>query len=305
MKVLILGAGGIGGYLGCRLGAVDCDTTFLVRENRVEELEKNGISLHSELGSAHIQPKIISESNDAGYFDFVVLSCKAYDLDSAIESVRPHLDKETVVIPFLNGVAHLEVLDTEFGHGRVAGGVAHLAVTQTKVGVIQHLNNIHKFTVGSRHEEQLHKLEQLSHSWSKANLGFSISNNIEQDMWDKFIFLSTLAGATCTMRSSIGTILETSYGESYIVRLLNECIDVATANSREPNEQQITNYRNQLTEKGSTFTASMLRDIQKNSKIEGEHIIGDMIKKGIRQKIKLPCMETAYTHLQAYELERI
>ena len=63
-------------------------------------------------------------------------------------------------------------------------------------------------------------------------------------MWDKFIFLSTLAGATCTMRSSIGTILETSYGESYIVRLLNECIDVATANSREPNEQQITNYRN-------------------------------------------------------------
>ena len=128
MKVLILGAGGIGGYLGCRLGAVDCDTTFLVRENRVEELEKNGISLHSELGSAHIQPKIISESNDAGYFDFVVLSCKAYDLDSAIESVRPHLDKETVVIPFLNGVAHLEVLDTEFGHDRVAGGVAHFIV---------------------------------------------------------------------------------------------------------------------------------------------------------------------------------
>lgn len=98
--------------------------------------------------------------------------------------------------------------------------------------------------------------------------------------------------------------METSYGESYIVNLLNECISVAAANSHEPNEQQLKNYRSQLTEKGSTYTASMLRDIQSNSKIEGEHIIGDMIIRGIGKKIKMRCMEIAYTHIQAYELER-
>ncbi|MCU7947591.1 MAG: ketopantoate reductase family protein [Candidatus Thiodiazotropha sp. (ex Cardiolucina cf. quadrata)] len=305
MRVLILGAGGIGCYLGCRLDTVDCDTTFLVREIRVKELETKGISLYSELGDVHIKPKIVTEESVAGQFDIIILSCKAYDLNSAIKSVRPHLDEETVVIPFLNGVAHLELLDAELGHDRIAGGVAHLAVTQKKVGVIQHLNNIHKFTVGSRHDSQKHKIEQLSSSWSKANLDFSISNYIEQDIWDKFVFLSTLAGATCTMRSSIGTILETSYGENYIVGLLNECINVAEANSHEPNEHQLTSYRSQLTEKGSTYTASMLRDIRNNSKIEGEHVIGDMVKRAIKQEITIPFLEIAYSHIQAYELERM
>lgn len=305
MKILILGAGSIGGYLASRLCSINCDITILVRENRIKELNEKGIKLLSKLGDAQVNPRFITTDSEAVNFDLVIISCKSHDLNSAIKSIKPHVRKETIIIPFLNGVAHLESLDKEFGRSSVAGGVAHLAVTQVRTGVIQHLNDTHKFTVGSRDKKQLSTLEGLSNACAKANLDFFLSNDIEQGMWDKYIFISTLAGATSTMRASIGTILECSYGKHFILSLLNESISVAKAISQEPNEQQITSYKNELTKKGSTLTASMLRDILSDSKIEGQHIIGDMINKGESLGLELPCMKIAFTYLQSYEINRI
>lgn len=182
MKILVLGAGGVGGYFGSRLHEAECDISFMVRSNRINELNRSGISIISDLGNCFINPKLLTDGNSSGSFDIIILSCKTYDLDSAIDSIGPLVLDNTLIIPLLNGVAHLKKLDNEFGQKKVAGGIAHLAVTQIQTGKIKHLNSIHKFIVGGRNHKQNVLLEQFSNICATANVDLSISQCIEQEL---------------------------------------------------------------------------------------------------------------------------
>jgi 2-dehydropantoate 2-reductase len=305
MRVLVLGAGGIGGYFGARIQSAGGDVTFLVRPARAENLLASGLHVSSALGDVHVVPKVVTSIEDPSHtFDVIVLSCKAYDLNSALESISPAISTNSVVLPLLNGVAHLDTLDNRFGRERVLGGVAQIAVTLAPSGEIIHLNRMHRLTIGSRSTPVLKQVYLMADLLSTTSVDFSLSDHIEQDMWDKFIFLTTLAGATCTMRANLGEILSTIAGEAFIVGLLDECESVALANHGTPNPDQLLGYRNQLTKRGSGLTASMLRDIERGGPTEADHIIGDMVNRADASGIKVPLLKLAYSHLQAYELAR-
>lgn len=305
MRILILGAGGVGGYFGARIQNAGGDVTFLVRPARAESLRINRLHVSSALGNTHITPKVVTTADNLdGHFDIIILSCKAYDLKSAMESISPAMGTDSIVLPLLNGVAHLDMLDARFGRERVLGGVAHLAVTLTPTGEIKHLNKFHRLIVGSRGTPLSKWLSLLVELLSATSVDFSLSDRAEQDMWDKFVFLSTLAGATCTMRANIGKILSTCAGEAFIVGLLDECEKVAAACHHPPNSDQLAAYRIQLTERGSSYTASMLRDIERGGPTEADHILGDMVRRADASRIDIPLLKLAYSHLQAYELAR-
>lgn len=306
MRILILGAGGIGGYFGARLHNTGGDVTFLVRPARADNLLANGLRVLSPLGDVHITPKIITSVgiSTRKSFDIIVLSCKAYDLDTALGSISPALSPDGLVLPLLNGFAHLTRLDAWFGRERVLGGLAHLAVTLAPTGEIQHLNMIHRLLIGTRSACISPLISPLAEVLMRSGIDFSLSDNIERDMWDKFIFLSTLAGATCIMRSSIGDILDTHSGEIFIVGLLDECIAVAAKYDHTPNPDQLAAYRSQLVARGSTSTASMLRDIERGRPTEANHILGDMVRRAEMYGVDTPLLKLAYSHLQAYEIHR-
>jgi 2-dehydropantoate 2-reductase len=305
MRILVLGAGGTGGYFGARIHNAGGDVAFLVRPTRAENLRTNGLRVSSALGDIHIAPKLITTAeNPGGHFDVIVLSCKAYDLNSALESISPLTGADTIVLPLLNGVAHLDALDARFGRERVLGGVAHLAVSLSPTGEIKHLNKFHRLIVGSRCAPPSKWLSPLAELLSATPVDFSVSDHVEQDMWDKFVFLSALAGATCTMRANIGEILSTCAGKAFIVGLLGECEKVAAACRHPPNTDQLAAYRNQLTERGSSYTASMLRDIERGGPTEADHVLGDMSRRGDASGIDIPLLKLAYSHLQAYESAR-
>ena len=304
MRILVLGAGGIGGYFGARIQSAGGDVTFLVRPARAKNLIANGLHVSSALGDVHAVPSVVTSIEDPSHtFDVIILSCKAYDLNSALESISPAIGANSVVLPLLNGVAHLDTLDARFGRERVLGGVAQIAVTLAPSGEIRHLNRMHRLSIGSRCmpvPKQIYLMADLL----STSIDFFLSDHIEQDMWDKFIFLTTLAGATCTMRANLGEILSTVAGEAFIVGLLDECESVALANHRTPNPDQLLVYRNQLTKRGSGLTASMLRDIERGGPTEADHIIGDMVLRADVSGIRVPLLKLAYSHLQAYELSR-
>ncbi|MBA2352877.1 MAG: ketopantoate reductase family protein [Pseudomonadota bacterium] len=305
MRILILGAGGIGGYFGARFCSAGADVTFLVRPPRAEQLNAHGLRVISPLGDAHIAaPKVVAAESLRDKFDVIVLSCKAYDFASAVDAIAPAVGGDSVVLPLLNGVAHLDALDARFGRQQIWGGVAHLALTLTPSGEIKHLNDFHRLIVGSRSQGVSAWLSPFENLLASLSADFRVSGNVEQDMWDKFVFLTALAGATCTMRGSVADIQAAAGGYDFITGLLQECEQVAIASHRAPDPEQLAAYRAQLTDKASALTASMLRDIEAGKRTEADHILGDMLVRGLANNVPAPLLLIAYSHLQVYERRR-
>lgn len=306
MRILMLGAGAIGGYFGARIQQAGGDVTFLVRPERERRLSESGLHVTSPLGDIHIRPRCITDFQDSESqkFDAVIVSCKAYDLDSAIEAIAPALASQGIVVPLLNGMAHLQSLEERFGRQSVLGGIAHLGVTLTTEGHIRHLNELHRLMIGSRIEPASPLVGALAEVLAGSGIDFVLSQNIENEMWEKFVFLSTLAGATCTMRAPIGDILQTHSGKAFILGLFSECLAVADKCGYPTSEERLAQYRSQLTAQGSTSTASMLRDIERKGRTEAEHILGDMVCRAQTHHIEVPLLQLAYSHIQAYEIRR-
>ena len=301
MKILVLGAGGIGGYFGGRLAAAGADVTFLVRPRRAEQLAKNGLVIKSPCGDLQ-RPvaTVLAEQLQPGY-DLIFLTCKAYDLAAAIDAIAPAVDKRTALLPALNGMRHLDVLKYKFGEDRVLGGVAQIAVTLTPEGEIHHLGEFHVSTFGELSGQRSPRCEAFARICANANFTSRPSDNIQLELWEKFVFLCTLAGMTCLMRASVGAIARTADGEALIREMLEECRKVAAASSHEPRPGVLARYVSLLTDRKSGFTASMLRDIERKGPTEGEHIVGDMLRRARQFKIDAPLLRVAFSHLQAYE----
>ena len=304
MRILVLGAGGIGGYYGARIQAAGGDVTFLVRPARAEQLKKEGLVVSSPFGDLHLAAKTVLKEDLKERFDVIIVSCKAYDLASAMDAIAPAVGEGTVVLPLLNGVRHIDALVERFGAAHVLGGVAAISVTLSPAGEILHLNKMHRFITGARGEPAPAVLAPLAQRLSAAGFEFILSNNIDQAMWDKFVFLTTLAGATCTLRATVGQILATVAGESFINSLFDECLRVAAASGHALGDAQMTAFRGQLTDKSSGLMASMLRDVEKGGPTEADHILGDMVARADALKVEAPMLKIAYSHLQAYDLRR-
>ena len=304
MRILVLGAGGIGGYYGARMHAAGGNVTFLVRPGRAAQLREKGLQVFSPFGDLQITPQLVTKETLTETFDVILLTCKAFDLDSAMDAIAPAIGEQSAIVPLLNGVRHIDRLVTRFGAARVLGGVALISVTLAANGEIHHLNKLHRFTVGSLGWRPSPWLEPLSKLMESSGVDFVLADNIGQAMWDKMVFLATLAGATCLMRSSVGTIMATLAGEQFINGLLDECAAVAEANGRKLGDTQLTVFRNMLTDRSSALVASMLRDVEANKQTEGDHILGDMISWAANKKLEVPLLKLAYSHLQAYERRR-
>lgn len=307
MRILVLGAGGTGGYFGGRLAQAGVDVTFLVRPERAATLDKQGLIIRSPLGDATVAVRHATAErvSEAGPFDVVLLSCKAYDLDSAIEAIGPAVGEGTAVLPILNGLAHYPVLDRRFGADRVMGGLCIISAAKGPEGEVIHFGNGASVTFGERDgESHGHRCSALAEAFAKAGVDHSHSTDIARDLWAKFTFLTTLAGATCLFRAAVGDIVGTDDGRRLIEHMYEECLAVARASGHAVPDQARSRAWATLTQEGSPLTASMLRDLEAGQRIEGAHIVGDMLRRAHDAGVKAPMLEVAWTHLQAFEARR-
>jgi len=301
MRTLVVGAGAIGGYFGGRLLEINRDVTFLVRPKRAAELASQGLIIHSPRGDVSLsKPATVLAENLRENYDLVILSCKAYDLDDAITAFAPAVGPHTVILPLLNGIRHLDVLDGRFGRDRVLGGQCFIAVALKDVEIV-HLVETHELSFGERNGELSDRVQAIAQLMHGARFNAHASSEILQEMWEKWVFLASLAGSTCLMRANIGDICASPGGADFILGLLEECRSIGAAEGYAVREAQLNRLRKTLTAAGSTLTASMLRDIERNAPIEADHIVGDLLRRGTAASQHL---SIAYTHLKAYEARR-
>ena len=303
MRMLILGAGAVAGYFGARLAAANVDVAFLVRPARAAVLAREGLVVHSPLGDLKLSVATLTQAQQG--FDVILVACKAFDLDAAIAAIAPAVTQDTVVLPLLNGLRHLAVLDASFGRDRVLGGLCHIGVTLTDTGEVLHLNTTQHLTLGPRSEAQTERCVQIHAMLARGGFGPELSAHIEQSMWEKFVLLSSYAAMTCLMRAPVGAIVAAEDGEALMREMLAECAAVASAAGHVPDPKFIAETQAFLTQRGSQGTASMLRDIQRAAHTEHEHILGDMLARARSAGVAAPILRIANAHLQAYEFERL
>jgi len=305
MRILIVGAGAIGGYFGGRMLQAGRDVTFLVRPRRAAELAAAGLVIKSPNGDVTLKdPPVVQADTIKDKFDAVLLSCKAYDLDDAVKSFAPAIGERTAIIPLLNGMRHLDVLDKNFGASHVLGGLCLTAVTLNEKREVVQLGPVQSLGFGERDGKKSDRIRAIADVVRSCNFDGAASETVLQDMWEKWVFLASNAASTSLMRAPIGMILAAPGGKDFLLRILDECRAVATAEGYPPRAPALERATGMLTAEGSPLTASMFRDIKAGQPIESDHVIGDLIARADTAKVSVPRLRTAYTHLKAYEQTR-
>jgi 2-dehydropantoate 2-reductase len=307
MRILVLGAGAIGGYFGGRLVQAGADVTFLVRERRAQQLHERGLVVRSPHGDFTMPVRTTVRADPGSAVDLVLLTCKAYDLDSAIETIRPAVAASTCIVPLLNGVAHIERLVAAFGAARVAGGSCAIPATLTPEGEVVQLGTFHRIVFGRLPQtsgDADPKLAALRDRYAATPVPVELAADMMTALWEKFVGLATLAAMTCLMRASVGDILHADDGAALLGETFDACRRTAAAEGYPPGEAAIATFRGMLSDRASTLTASMLRDLEGGGRTEGAHIVGDMLRRAQAAGIDPGPLRAAWCHLQAAEQVR-
>lgn len=298
MRILILGAGAIGGYYGAHLIAAGGDVTFLVRARRAEQLATDGLVLHSGGQEIHHQVRTVQAGALDGTYDLIIFACKSYDLDSAMAAIAPAVGPDTAILPILNGIAHLDALDAYFGAPRVLGGVCKISITLDAAGHIRHFGTMDGFLFGDRQGRAVPQLAALSTLFTKTSVAAQLSADIVQELWEKWAMLAAGGALTCLLRGNVSEIMATRDGRMIAEAIAEECRALCEAAGHAPRPEMFKRVVAMMTDAKSPFITSMRRDVDNNApKLEADHILGDLLTRG---GLPAPYVRAAYSQLQIY-----
>ncbi|MDM0052228.1 2-dehydropantoate 2-reductase [Variovorax sp. J22R115] len=303
MRFLVVGAGALGGYFGGRLLEAGEDVTFLLRPRRAAQLAKTGLVIKSPRGDLTLpSPPSVQAEGIGGPYDVVVVGCKAYDLAETMNSFAPAVGPNTAILPLLNGMRHLDELAERFGREHVLGGLGMISAVLDDAGSVLHLSDVHGLTYGELDGSRSPRMHALNAAFAKARFDGVASDNVLQDMWEKWMLIASAASMTCLMRATVGDIVR-SGGTDLANGMVQECVAIARHNGFAPRAVAIERARAILTAADSMMTASMFKDIERGAPIEADHIVGDLLRRGAGGK-KLLLLRVAHAHLKAYEARR-
>ncbi len=302
MRILVVGAGATGGYFGARLADAGRDVTFLVRPARAEQIRRDGLRVLSPHGDLTLQPNLLVVGEKAESFDVVMVAVKALTLLEAFEACAPAVGPTTMIVPFLNGMRHIELTQERFGPAPVLGGVCVIASTIDRhARIVQLTGGMQGLTYGELDGALTERVRALDGALEGAGFDTRLSATIVQDMWDKWVMLASAGAATCLLSGNVGEIEAVEDGAETTLRCLAEAATVAAAAGYPPRDKFMATTTALLTAKGSALATSMYRDMLIGSPVEVEHILGDLVKRGRALEIDLPLLEAATVRLRVYQ----
>lgn len=300
MKFLVVGAGAVGGYFGARLAEKGENVTFLVRKNREDQLRARGLVVHSTHGDVTLHPKTI-RSGQAGTFDVILIGTKAYHLEQVIEDIRPFVHKETVLISMLNGIEHITKLRQAFSYHSVIGGVCFIEATLSETGDIIQKGSSHRFIFGEWNGEKTERILAIEQAFANTNAQVSVVSNILQEMWHKYLFITTVSGVTTLFQQPIGPIREVPMGAELLQNLLSEIAQIMRAEQAAIAEDIERIQFARIDKMNYDMKSSMLRDMEKGLPVEGDHLQGYLLQLAHKHSLQAPTLQSIYVNLKLYE----
>src|SRR5271165_4930511 len=213
----------------------------------------------------------------------------------------PAVGPGTSIVPMLNGMRHLDMLDARFGAGRVLGGLCAIGSTLAPDGTILHLNMPHSMTFGERDGTMSARVRAIADEIQGVNFDGRASETIILDMWEKWCMLASLAAMTSLMRATVGDIIAAG-GADLMLQMFAEIAAIARRAGQSLHPDYPARIRGMLTQAGSPAAASMARDIMQGNDVEADHVIGDLLARA--EPGEAPLLRVAYVHLKTYQARR-
>jgi 2-dehydropantoate 2-reductase len=304
MKALIVGAGSVGGYFGGRLAAAGRDVSFLVRPRRAKELA-DGLVISRQGEETVIPVKLLVAGEAGGEFALVLLACKAYQLEGAIADIAAYVSGRSAILPVLNGMRHMDVLRSRFGADRVLGGVARIAASLDERGRVLDQANFHDLSYGEWSGEASARIRAIDGFMSGAGFDARLSTDIEREMWEKWAMLASLGAITCAMDADIGQVARTAGGIDFVEALLAEVMTTIAAAWRPLSDAFKSRTLALLTDRSSSLTSSMYRDLKAGQRIEADQIIGDLVSRAAAHGVVTPLLKAVLVRLKVYEQQLV
>ncbi|PEJ58337.1 2-dehydropantoate 2-reductase [Bacillus sp. AFS002410] len=301
MRILVLGAGGVGGYFGGRLVEKGEDVTFLVRANRKKQLEENGLIIRSLHGDFSFQPNLITTEDPAEIFDIILFSTKSYHLENAIKDVKPFVGNQTAIIPLLNGIAHLNPLKLAFGEEQVIGGLCFIETTLNEAGEVVQTSKAARLVFGEFLGKETDRIRRIAEVFNGSKADFIQSKQIERDMWHKYLFITVMSGVTSLMRAPIGPIRESEGGRATIRELFEECTNIMIAYGAPIAENIVDEHMRSIDALGYDMKSSLQRDMEKGSQVEGEHLQGYLLELAKNKDMNAKLLDIVYQNIKVYQ----
>jgi 2-dehydropantoate 2-reductase len=302
MKVLIIGCGGVGGYFGSRLAAVNDEVHFIARGKHLRAMQNNGLHVTSSLGNEHIKNINVTDCvSDCGIADVVFVAVKLYHTDVAAEVIRPAVGANTILVSFQNGIIGSEVLTKIYGSEQVIGGSASIAARIIKPGFIEHIGSMALLSIGELDDESSSRTKGLFELCIKAGIDTKISKNINVVIWSKFIFLTAFSGITSAFRQSIGTILRDSAKRSLFKSALEETSAIARARGIALSDDLVDKRLAFADGLPDGMYSSMYHDLNNGKPLELSWLSGAVVDLGFKFGIETPTHQFFVDKLKNYK----
>ncbi|MDL4915177.1 MAG: ketopantoate reductase family protein [Enterobacterales bacterium endosymbiont of Blomia tropicalis] len=304
MRILIVGAGATGGYFGARLAQAGQDVTFLVRERRFNQLQKTGLILQTPQGNETLQPQLVQASSLNGNYDLIILTVKSFGLDQAMEDIAPAVGPDTLIMPVLNGMRHIDTLRTRFGDRQVIGGLCKINATLGEHGEVVQMTPLHQIYYGALDGHNDARLQRVDAALRSSTVETFFTADIISELWEKWLLLSTLGAVCCLARGNTQQVLQSEGGEALLQSIFSEILAVISADGYQPRPAITAKIYELLNNPATPMTSSMYRDLTQGFEIEAGQVIGDLLLRAKRNGINTPLLNAVNVNLQVYRQGR-
>lgn len=302
MRVLVVGAGAVGGYFGGSLAREGVDVEFLARPQQAQELSRRGMVTVSSTGHRMTdRVETVTADRLGPGWDLILLAVKARALNNALDDIEAAVSDATAILPFLNGVGHIETIANQFGIRHVLGGVATIASELNSSGEITLLAPGGSAAFGELDGRMSDRVARIATMFERTAINVSTSTTIVQDMWEKWLFMAAGGAVTTLLGAPIGEVVDVPGGPAITEQIVSEVSSVLHAEGHAPRPQALSRVLSTLTEAGSSFTTSLYRDVVAGRHTEAETILGGISLLAQNHRIETPITDTAVARLRIFE----
>lgn len=304
MRILMAGAGATGGYFGARLAQAGQDVTFLVRERRFQQLQMNGLVLQTPQGTEKLEPQLIQARSLSDHYDLIIITVKSFALEQLMEDIAPAVGLDTLIMPILNGMRHIATLQQRFGDNKVIGGLCKINATLGESGEVIQMTPLHQLYYGALDGNNDARLQRVDAALRTSQVDNRFSDNIMDELWEKWLLLSTLGAVCCLARGDTQQILTTRGGEALLQGIFSEILAVISAEGYQPRPAVTARIFELLNNPETPMTSSMYRDLTQGFDIEADQVIGDLLLRAKRKGLITPQLNAVDVNLQVYLQQR-